>query len=729
MKASKSKYMHPLFENGTPIDSVLKYVKYTSYQRAVFFANFPSLYQQWVLDQFSRWQEQVFDFMVNNKKVMEAFSSRLVKFKDCDTSRVNKYGKVGRPFLLPASVPGSPAAHRFSARNSAAVVMEMGDPTHWITFTMDSHHEDFFPNARKIVPPHILDTDITPENYPWIVARLYRKLRKDFLADLREGHNMTSPFALCDPDCGPPVYLQLVDEFQKRYWPHFHLLTRLKHRGPWTTAQIDAHVSARLFHYEQCPLSDSHLDENTVRLDKSCVCTAHVLYRLVKRTHIHTCKAGVCKVCHFHKKNPIEGPCDNCAHSSCSKFFPKDISTRTYCDAKGFYHYFRPREEDRWIAQHIPAWILKYKNHIHSDMATGMHTVEYVHSYQHKGHDFTDAAVEDIMENPWKEFKNFQKMRHVSFMEAYLRMISMNLQLSFPTCTALYLHLEDEHSVCLQKGMSRDARLEKADAAETQLLRYFWRHVELSHLKYTEYYQKFNLGASKLHSQDNIGQRHAAEEVEDDVNLDLDVEFTADSSKKLLSRYVDTPPYISIKKKTAILRIHTHIARIEFPSSYSVEKYCLGLILTNRAVRSFRQARTVSGHVYNTFAEAAYELGYFSEHDEFERAFMEMIQPFSQWKKIKPGERHRSTMRSPAVRRAFITMCFTGGSAPVLFDRFWYYMSLDLPHGPLPPNVEVLSDEHRKQLLLKELESLLFLNRSSLNCQTYQSECLSKKFL
>ena len=47
--------------------------------------------------------------------------------------------QVKMTFLLPASVPVLPAAHRLNARNSMAVVVALGPPTHWVTFTKDPY--------------------------------------------------------------------------------------------------------------------------------------------------------------------------------------------------------------------------------------------------------------------------------------------------------------------------------------------------------------------------------------------------------------------------------------------------------------------------------------------------------------------------------------------------------------------------------------------------------------
>ena len=70
---------------------------------------------------------------------MTSLRNKLIRFSDYENynnpDRVNRFKKIGRPFLLPASVPGSPAARRLEARNSNAVIVYMGAATHWITFT------------------------------------------------------------------------------------------------------------------------------------------------------------------------------------------------------------------------------------------------------------------------------------------------------------------------------------------------------------------------------------------------------------------------------------------------------------------------------------------------------------------------------------------------------------------------------------------------------------------
>ena len=123
-----------------------------------------------------------------------------------------------------------------------------------------------------------------------------------------------------------------------------------------------------------------------------------------------------------------------------------------------------------------------------------------------------------------------------------------------------------------------------------------------------------------------------------------------------------------------------------------------------------KRFRSVDNVLYPTYAEAAYQRGLFSDHDEFQQCMMELIQPLSSWQLLPVGGRHPMSIRAPHVlRRTFVAMCFCGGSAPILFDLFWFYMALDLPRGREHIGRMNIPEAERKDYLLRELQDLLFL--------------------
>ena len=90
------------------------------------------------------------------------------------------------------------------------------------------------------------------------------------------------------------------------------------------SSQVDAHVSARLFYYESCPLWTETMgpdEEKLVRQSKSCTCMAHAIYAIVKKTMVHKCSVGYCK---------------DSEVARCFKYFPKRLTQVTYSDHRIF---------------------------------------------------------------------------------------------------------------------------------------------------------------------------------------------------------------------------------------------------------------------------------------------------------------------------------------------------------------------------------------------------------
>lgn len=76
-----------------------------------------------------------------------------------------------------------------------------------------------------------------------------------------------------------------------------------------------------------------------------------------------------------------------------------------------------------------------------------------------------------------------------------------------------------------------------------------------------------------------------------------------------------------------VQRTHSndHVARIQPVAPSQGERFYLRSILVHRPVTSFADARTVDGHVYDTFQEAAAALGIFADQNEAEYALQEAV--------------------------------------------------------------------------------------------------------
>lgn len=609
---------NPTFANGKSINTILKYVKYVCWQCHDLINYFPTLFQQWVLDQFSRWQESAFAFLSHNSDILRGLKLRCAQFSNCDVMKKNRYGKIGRPFLLPASVPGSPAARRKEARNAMAVIVEFKNSSHFITFTSNPKWSEVYDALTAMgVPPE----DQRPELYPSIVVRIYRQKRRQFLKLLRTG--------IAIPGCGKALFIQLVDEFQRRYWPHFHILCRLRTENdrPWTATMVDKGICARLFLYEECPLfiakyrsyygihpsetaKLSPQEEKDIRMSKNCMCVAHETYNVVRSLMVHTCRVGVCI------KTP-GGPCE--------KFFPKKAGSTdtqvTRADERGTWHYRRPRQEDSNVVPYCPSLSRQFQCHINILMADGPLCANYMHNYQRKGCDYTTASIESVLESPQLEFSNFQRYRHVGFAEAFMRLNSMELQVNEPACTPLYVHLENEQFVCWDEEDTDEQIEEKRYKKETPLLRYFARNISLRSLTFAEYFSKYTLSGVCAEKQT----------ASDDDNDDMDnTDNEAHGEPALPFTAKDDPSSLGLpwQSKVARKRTRRHICRLEVPSAYNSERHCLALILRNFPRSSFNACRTdESGVIHETFSQCAYALGIYSDFDEYECALRACINP------------------------------------------------------------------------------------------------------
>jgi len=200
---------HPRYKSGAQVDTVHQYVKYMLYQHGDRLTLLGTVFQQWLLDMFSRWQEIVFHFMAKDKRVASSVKLRLCHFKDFDITKTNKFGKKGRPFAIPATVPGSPAARRKSCRECMAVVSQLGGGHGWITATCNPKWPEIINAARSMYREQTKDYDdarkLPAELLAHIATRVYWRKYLNFVRLLRDGQ-----FSFGHRT----VWIQIVHEFQ-----------------------------------------------------------------------------------------------------------------------------------------------------------------------------------------------------------------------------------------------------------------------------------------------------------------------------------------------------------------------------------------------------------------------------------------------------------------------------------------------------------------------------------
>jgi hypothetical protein len=162
-----------------------------------------------------------------------------------------------------------------------------------------------------------------------------------------------------------------VIEFQKRGFPHCHLLIVL--RAPYkllTPADVDSVIRA----YWPDPETEPKL------------------FDTVKRVMVH----GPCGAYDPNAPCMVDG--------KCSKGFPKPFQSSTAMDQDGYPKYYRPDDgrtynvkghelDNRWIVPYNPYMSAKYDCHINVECVASIAAIKYPFKYIHKGGDRASAEL------------------------------------------------------------------------------------------------------------------------------------------------------------------------------------------------------------------------------------------------------------------------------------------------------------------------------------------------
>jgi hypothetical protein len=188
------------------------------------FHQLSSLFQEYILDGYSRWQEKTLHFLRSSAMQTKFRVAPRASFARAASNSAQKssaaHPGVGSPShegmkqygstFLPASVPGSPACQRALVEDGLAVVRRHGMPTLFITITCNP----YWPEIMEALHPGQSAFD-----RPDIVARVFQLKLRILTDGLRDG----SYFGV-DRRCS---YYIRVTEFQKRGLPHAHIAAQL----------------------------------------------------------------------------------------------------------------------------------------------------------------------------------------------------------------------------------------------------------------------------------------------------------------------------------------------------------------------------------------------------------------------------------------------------------------------------------------------------------------------
>ena len=545
-----SPYMKGQRTYSKPCISVCQYVKYVTFQRTESLCLFSTAYQQWLLDSFSRWQSLVFANLSRNSNVIGGIRDRVASY-----AQIRRGETTGRPFMLPASIPGSPAAQKKLIADGMAVIAKKGKPTLFITFTGNSQWPEFIQAVEDLTgspcPPN------AEALFPDILVRIFRQKLLAFEDDLRKKRFF--PY--------PVIYMQRTIETQKRFVPHAHIIVKLACPEPIDSAVVDAILTTRLFFHEHCPLYTAGCDIDDLRKNQACTCEAHVLHRSVFKKMRHTKCTDRCK-----RKDGKPG----CRYGYPFCIAGTPTASVSYCDANGYWKPKRLFACDDIVVAYNPSMIIAYDCHINVEVCAGIHVVRYIRKYISKLPCSTRVTIEEVLRNPASEFSLWQKLRHVGVSEALLRMKEIDINLCIPSVTALRIHNEGEHPVYYS---SEDQASEAAKFTITPLMRYFSRHVDLNSLTYEQYYEKFTLCKE-------LPRKNGRIALPDDP-----------------SQFGDFSILFACERTTE------HVARIDCPTTNNSEFNALVAILRRYPRRSWQGCLKVGNNLFSSYTAAAEALG------------------------------------------------------------------------------------------------------------------------
>ena len=295
-------------------------------------------------------------------------------------------------------------------------------------------------------------------------------------------------------------------------------------------------------------------------------------------------------------RNMIHGPCGDenpkspcMVDGKCSKHFPRDFVATTTTNKNGYPLYKRREDgtviqkkgvsidiDNRWVVPYNPYLSKKYNCHINVEICSSIKSVKYLYKYIYKGED----RVLISLVNPKNEIEKFVNARYVSASEGIWRLFNFGLQKRSHTVERLPVHLDGEQNIYFRKDQDIPSMLEKGQ--HTKLTRYF----ELC----------------KDNSEDPFFQK---------------------------LKYIDVPKYFIWKENNWVKRKRGGakvISRMHFVNPKNEERFYLRAILNRAEGRTgFDNTMTINATKYNSYKEAAAQLGLVNDDGECDACLTEAI--------------------------------------------------------------------------------------------------------
>ncbi|XP_035838014.1 uncharacterized protein LOC110900424 [Helianthus annuus] len=293
------------------------------------------------------------------------------------------------------------------------------------------------------------DTNLSPEDRPDILSRLFKIKLDSICKDLKKNHLLSKASAV--------VY---TIEFQKRGLPHAHLCLFMEPEFKLPTVDhVDSFISAEIPNRDEDP----------------------ELFILVKEYMIH-------------------GPCGNARLSSpCmvdmkySKGFPKKFQNHKTLDSNGFPLYRRRNNgasvvknkielDNRSVVPYNKKILKRYQAHINVEWCNQAASIKYLFKYINKGPDRATIAVvhgdNQPEEQPQDEIKDYNDCRYISACEASWRIFANEVHYRTPSVMRLPFHLPGQQPVVFGPDEDINSVLNKPSVKSSMFLSWMERNKD-----------------------------------------------------------------------------------------------------------------------------------------------------------------------------------------------------------------------------------------------------------
>jgi hypothetical protein len=405
------------------------------------------LFQEWLVDMWASADQNRLTYLRQNQDKLRA--SVYSGLEDAISAADNSVdlNELGQRFILPSSYIGG-ARHMYQRfQDAMAIARYYRKVDLFITITANGNTPEV---QRELLPGQ------HASERPDLVSRVFKLKLEEAIDDIYK-HGIFGHAA---------AYVYVV-EFQKRGFPHGHLLIVLKE--PYkllTPVDVDSVIRA----YWPDPETEPKL------------------FDTVKRVMVH----GPCGAYDPGAPCMVDG--------KCSKGFPKQFQPHTSMDKEGYPKYYRPDDgrayevnkhmlDNRWIVPYNPYMLAKYDCHINVECVASIAAIKYPFKYIHKGGDRASAELRHR-----DEITDHIDGRYIASPEATWRILHFSLHDQIPNVIRLQVHLPGQHMVVFDPDDDPSIVQERAENEQTTLTAFFAANSDggaLGELARTLTYQEF----------------------------------------------------------------------------------------------------------------------------------------------------------------------------------------------------------------------------------------------